>query len=139
MPSIPKETFTFGSFQLIVPDRVLTLGGEPVSLKPRAVEVLAVLAAHANEMVAKDDLMRIVWPNTFVEDGNLAVHISALRKLLAGAGSPVEIETIPRRGYRLVGEVHLNGADPLQATEPSDVSTVVNHDRRQSDSRVKRL
>ncbi len=105
MASIPKKILSFGSFQLIVPDRVLTQDGKPVSIKPRSVEVLAVLAVHANEVVSKDDLMRIVWPDTFVEEGNLAVHVSALRKLLAGADSNLEIETIPRCGYRLVGEI----------------------------------
>lgn len=113
MAANPKEILYFGAFQLIVPDRVLTQDGKPVSLPPRATELLAVLAARANEVVSKDDLMRAVWPDTFVEEGNLAVHIFALRKLLVGAGSPVEIETIPRRGYRLVGEVRAVPAVPL--------------------------
>jgi TolB-like protein/DNA-binding winged helix-turn-helix (wHTH) protein/tetratricopeptide (TPR) repeat protein len=122
MPSAPKETLSFGGFHLIVSDRVLTMDGKPVALPPRATEMLAVLAARANELVSKDDLMRAVWPDTFVEEGNLAVHIFALRKLLAGAGSPVEIETIPKRGYRLVGEVHSSSAEPVMpssAVEPN--------------------
>ncbi|HEV3275882.1 MAG TPA: winged helix-turn-helix domain-containing protein [Terriglobia bacterium] len=101
----PQEILQLGPFQLLVGNKVLLRDDQQVPLAPRAVEVLAVLAARANEIVSKDDLMRAVWPDTFVEEVNLAVHISALRKLLAAAGGAIQIETIAKRGYRLLGDV----------------------------------
>jgi TolB-like protein/DNA-binding winged helix-turn-helix (wHTH) protein len=105
MPKTPQEILQLGPFQLFVENRVLLRNGQRVDLAPRAVEVLAVLATRANELVTKEDLMRAIWPDTFVEEVNLSVYISALRKLLAGAGGVIQIETIPKRGFRLVGDV----------------------------------
>jgi len=110
-----------GPFELLVDTRVLLRDGHQVALAPRAVEVLVVLATKANEIVSKDDLMRAVWPDTFVEEVNLAVHISALRKLLAGAGGAIQIETISKRGYRLRGEVR--AVQPDQPANPTVAST----------------
>lgn len=101
----PSEILQVGPFQLLVANKVLLRDEQQVPLAPRAVEVLAVLATKANEIVSKDDLMLAVWPDTFVEEVNLAVHISALRKLLAGAGGAIQIETIAKRGYRLLGDI----------------------------------
>lgn len=106
-----------GPFQLLVDTRVLLRDGQQVALAPRAVEVLVALATRANEIVSKDDLMRAVWPDTFVEEVNVAVHVSALRKLLAGAGGAIQIDTIPKRGYRLRGDVRI--ARPDQPGEPA--------------------
>lgn len=105
MSQTPLETLQLGPFQLLVVKRVLLRNGQQVDLAPRAAEVLAVLATQANEIVTKDDLMRAIWPDTFVEEVNLSVYISALRKLLASAGGEIQIETVPKRGFRLVGEV----------------------------------
>ncbi len=107
----PPDILQLGPFQLLVGTRVLFRDHQPVALAPRAVEVLVVLATRANEIVSKDDLMRAVWPDTFVEEVNLAVHISALRKLLAGEGDAIQIETIPKRGYRLRGDVRATEAE----------------------------
>src|SRR5579871_5896274 len=103
----PPRSLRLGPFQLLVAHRVLQRDGRPVALAPRAVEVLVVLAARAHEIVTKDELMRAVWPDTFVEEVNLAVHISALRKLFASAGAGIQIETIPKRGYRLSGDIRV--------------------------------
>jgi len=115
VPKTPPEVLQLGPFQLHAETKVVLRDGQPVALAPRAVEVLAVLATKANEIVSKDDLMRAVWPDTFVEEVNLAVHISALRKLLAGSGGAIQIETIPKRGYRLRGDVQ-----PAQADQPEE-------------------
>jgi TolB-like protein/DNA-binding winged helix-turn-helix (wHTH) protein len=123
MPRAPKEFLHLGPFQLVVADRVLVRDGRPVLLAPRAVEVLVALATHANEVVSKDDLMKAVWPDTFVEEVNLAVYISALRKLLASAGSPLQIETLAKRGYRLVGEVCAVDHRTTQQAEEDVAST----------------
>jgi DNA-binding winged helix-turn-helix (wHTH) protein/tetratricopeptide (TPR) repeat protein len=113
MPKASPEILQLGPFQLLVEKRVLLREGQQVDLAPRAVEVLTVLAIHAGEIVGKDDLMGAIWPDTFVEEGNLPVYISALRKLLAGAGGAIQIETIPRRGYRLLGLVHTTLASSI--------------------------
>jgi TolB-like protein/DNA-binding winged helix-turn-helix (wHTH) protein len=128
MSQTPQETLQLGPFQLLVGKRVLLRNGQPVDLAPRAVEVLAVLATQANEIVTKDDLMRAVWPDTFVEEVNLSVYISALRKLLASASGEIQIETIPKRGFRLVGEVR--SAAPVASGVP--VSAAESHVARES-------
>src|SRR5262249_7655369 len=72
-----------------------------VELSPKALQVLVVLVRNAGRLVSKDDLLNMVWPETVVEEGNLAVHIFALRRALgAGALKTDYIETIPKRGYR---------------------------------------
>ncbi|MGB4785766.1 MAG: winged helix-turn-helix domain-containing protein, partial [Candidatus Acidiferrum sp.] len=77
-----------------------------ISLAPKAAETLVVLVARHGELVEKEELMKAVWPDTFVEEANLTVHVSALRRLFQEQAVPGGyIETIPRRGYRFVGAV----------------------------------
>jgi DNA-binding winged helix-turn-helix (wHTH) protein/tetratricopeptide (TPR) repeat protein len=96
---------SFGPFRLDAARRVLWREGEVVPLTPKAVDVLAALLQRPGQVVTKDELMRQVWPETFVEEANLTVHVSALRKeLRRTAGGKADIETLPRRGYRFVGE-----------------------------------
>lgn len=94
----------FGRFQLDLTGGGLSRDGEPVSLGSRALEVLCVLAAAKGEVVSKDDIMTRVWPGRVVEDNNLQVHISALRKALDdGSEGKGHVVTVPGRGYRLIG------------------------------------
>ena len=80
--------------------------GQAVALSPKALDLLIALVSKAGHVVDKDDLMREVWPGTFVEENNLTVNISALRKALAGTTSDQDyIQTVPRRGYRFVASV----------------------------------
>lgn len=90
----------FEGFELQAVQRRLLIGGEPVALGARAFDVLRVLATRAGDTVSKSELFDLVWPNVVVEENNLQVHISALRKLLG----PQTIATIPGRGYRLTAE-----------------------------------
>ena len=98
------ESIEFGPFRLDPARRVLWREGEVVPLTPKALDVLAALCEQPGAVVTKDELMRRVWPDTFVEEANLTVHVSALRKALGTQpdGRPW-IETVPRRGYRYVG------------------------------------
>jgi TolB-like protein/Flp pilus assembly protein TadD len=81
---------------------VLWRGDALVEVAPRALDVLAALVERAGDVVTKDELMRRVWPDTFVEEANLSVNVAALRKALGTAeGGRAYIETVPRRGYRL--------------------------------------
>jgi len=91
----------FGPFQYDPAQRVLMREGEVVPLMPKAVDTLHVLLERRGRVVEKSDLMKLVWPDTVVEDVGLARNISLLRKALGDDGAePQYIETIPRRGYR---------------------------------------
>jgi len=101
-----KRFYRFGVFRLNPESRVLWRDGEVLPLPPKAVETLLVLLRGAGQPVEKDALIQEVWPDTFVEENNLAHHISVLRKTLGnGEGGKSYIETIPKRGYRFVGDV----------------------------------
>jgi DNA-binding winged helix-turn-helix (wHTH) protein len=115
MPSQRKETLRFGPFQLLLGNKALLRDGRPVSITPHALELLAVLASHASQTVSKDQLMRAVWPDTFVGRANLSVYAAIMRKPLADAGSPLQIENHPKRGFRLVGEVRAASLFSLHA------------------------
>jgi DNA-binding winged helix-turn-helix (wHTH) protein/tetratricopeptide (TPR) repeat protein len=106
MSNSVKHFYEFGPFRLDVANRLLLRGGEPLPLAPKAVDTLLALVEHGGDVLRKDDLMKLVWPNHIVEEGNLTQNIYLLRKTL-GKGSNGEkyIETLPRRGYRFVGEV----------------------------------
>ena len=105
MSSVGRR-FQFGPFVLDVDERVLYRAGELVPLTPKALETLLVLVEAVGHVVDKDDLLRKVWPDTFVEEGSLTRNISAIRKALGEpAGEPVYIDTIPKRGYRFAAPV----------------------------------
>jgi TolB-like protein/tetratricopeptide (TPR) repeat protein len=94
----------FGQFLLDLRQRKLTRDGEPVQLGSRALDILCVLASARGAVVSKDDLMAQVWPGTIVEENNIQVHVSALRKVLQeGKSGESCLVTVPGRGYRLIG------------------------------------
>ena len=98
--------YRFGPFRLDMEDRVLRKSGDAVALTPKALDTLVVLLENCGRVIEKDDLMKRVWPDTFVEEANLAVNISVLRKALGLSPSGGQyIETVPRRGYRFAAEV----------------------------------
>ena len=106
MTARAHRVYLFGQFRLDLEDRVLRKGGEAVPLTPKALDTLVVLLEHRGRVLEKNDLMRRVWPDTFVEEANLAVNISVLRKALGPSPSGGQyIETVPRRGYRFAADV----------------------------------
>ncbi|MBK8742621.1 MAG: transcriptional regulator [Betaproteobacteria bacterium] len=88
----------FGRFELHAASRRLLQDAQPVVIGARAFDVLAALVERRDRVVGKNELLDVVWPGLVVEENNLQVHISALRKLLG----PQAIATIPGRGYRFV-------------------------------------
>ena len=101
-----KPFYAFGPFLLDVSEGLLTLDSKPVPLAPKAFEALVILVEKAGHLVDKDDLMKRLWPDSFVEEANVAKHVSLLRKVLSEATNGREyIETVPKRGYRFVVEV----------------------------------
>jgi TolB-like protein/DNA-binding winged helix-turn-helix (wHTH) protein/Tfp pilus assembly protein PilF len=98
--------FEFGAFRFDSTARVLYKGSERVPLSPKVADTLLVLLTHRGRVVDKNEIIQLVWPGIFVEEGGLTRNISALRKALGGdAESSSHIETIPKRGYRFVGAV----------------------------------
>src|SRR5258707_13372809 len=124
MPT-PPLSYAFGAFRLEAAEKVLYERGRPVPLTPKAAETLLALVARHGRLVTKEELLGIVWPDTFVEENNLAQNISLLRRVLGeGAGGRPFIETIPKRGYRFVGPVveavdAEDGAVRAPAAEPT--------------------
>ena len=110
------DVFHFGDFTLDVGERQLLHHTTVLHLAPKAFDVLVVLVRHARRLVTKDELLARVWPESFVEEGILTVHISALRKALGDdTRPPAYIETVARSGYRFVAAVTRDGADEEQA------------------------
>src|SRR5215467_9746403 len=119
MPLVDKEVYRFDRFVLDPVERILSFDGTPVPLTPKAFDTLICLVRNQGRMVTKDELLRQVWPDTFVEEVNLAVNISTIRKALGE--NPQEcrfIATLPGRGYRFVADVR-NIADQNGHTNSS--------------------
>lgn len=101
-----RHFYEFGPFRLDPEKHRLFRFGEPVPLAPKDVEALLVLVRHPGRLLEREELLQAVWADTFVEDANLTVAISHLRKALNSNGEADEyIETIPRVGYRFVADV----------------------------------
>jgi len=102
-----KHFYAFGPFRLDSENRVLVRDGTPVPLAPKVAETLLLLVESAGRLVDKDELIKRVWPDAFVEEGNLNKNIFVLRKLLGEwDGGREYIETVPKRGYRFVAPVN---------------------------------
>jgi len=98
--------FEFGGFRFDQASLTLAHGSTLIDLPPKALEILSVLVANAGKVVLKDDLMNLVWPSVVVEEGNLTVHVSSLRKALAKFGNGrCQIQTAPKRGYWFAASV----------------------------------
>ena len=103
-----KNTYEFGPFQFDLAERVLMRNGEGISLTPKASEILVILLSNAGQLVEKDELIREIWPDTFVEEANLTQNIFRLRKALGDHRTkPNYIETVAKRGYRFVAPVRV--------------------------------
>src|SRR5580658_5365973 len=121
----PKAVFEFGLFRLNPAERLLLRGQTPVRLPPKAFDALLLLVENPGHLLEKEELLRKVWPGTFVEESNLAQHISILRKALQdGEGGFRYIETVPRRGYRFVAEVRELDGIAEQAGMGTDADVV---------------
>jgi len=116
-----SHSYEFGRFRLKTAERILLREGELVPLTPKVFDILITLVENRGQVVAKDDLMKRVWPSTYVEEGNLTQNISLLRKALGESPGGVQfIETVPRRGYRFVGDINeaWDGAPLKVPTDP---------------------
>ena len=113
------HAFEFGSYRLELLTHRLLRKGEPVPLTPKAFDTLVALIERRDRVVDKAELMRLVWPDSFVEEANLSQTIFVLRKTLGEGpdGRPL-IETVPRRGYRFAAAVREEAAKPDLVVDP---------------------
>ena len=101
-----RHLYEFGPFRLEPAEHLLLRNGQAIPLAPKVFDTLLVLVQNSGHLVDKDELLRRVWPDTFVEEGNLTKNIFALRKILEGGKKGEKfIETIPKLGYRFVAPV----------------------------------
>lgn len=114
----PDGNYEFGPFRLSVVERVLWRGQQIVPLTPKCFDTLLVLVRHGGSVVDKEALLRAVWPDSFVEEGNLSQNIFTLRKILGELPDGGQyIQTIPKRGYRLaVQPIPVRGEVPAPGT-----------------------
>ncbi len=101
-----KQLYEFGHFTLDMEESRLLRDGQPVPLKPKVLETLLVLVENTGRVMDKEGLMKRIWPDSFVEEANLTVNISQLRKALGDDENGGHfIETVPKRGYRFAAQV----------------------------------
>src|SRR6266496_4181002 len=108
-----EPAISFGPYRLLAAQRLLLEGDKPVRLGSRAFDTLAALVGRAGEVVGKEELIARAWPQTFVEDANLKIQVSALRRALGdGQGGHRYVVTVPGRGYNFVALVSHDAAAP---------------------------
>jgi DNA-binding winged helix-turn-helix (wHTH) protein/TolB-like protein len=101
-----KRLYEFGPFQLDTAERMLLRDGEVVPLTPKLFDILTLFVEKSGHLLEREDLLKAVWADSFVEEANLTVCISALRKTLGKQSNGHQyIETVPKRGYRFVADV----------------------------------
>ena len=129
-PSEPQEaqSYVFGPFRLVPGEADPASWDRRLPLPPKALETLLLLVRNAGHLMLKEDLMKALWPETFVEDVNLANKVSLLRKVLDDSGSTsAYIQTVPKLGYRFLPAVTrvwksapaVDSAPPGEPAEPS--------------------
>lgn len=100
-----EEFFEFDQYRLEVFERRFLKSGQVVQLPPKVFDLLLLLVRSSGRLLEKEYLLKTLWPDSFVEESNLTVNVSALRRAL-GLDGPRLIETVPKRGYRFTAEVH---------------------------------
>src|SRR6185369_10372373 len=109
----------FGRFELQPRERRLLVDGAPAALGARAFDLLVAMAARPGQLLTKSELLDQVWPGLVVEEANLSVQVSTLRKVLCGD----LIATVPGRGYRFTGTPVSAGAEPAARSSAAPAST----------------
>jgi non-specific serine/threonine protein kinase len=122
--SSSRERYRFGAFELQLDERRLLKDGAPVSLRPRALDLLAFMVERAGHLVTKDELLEHVWPRVVVEDAVVHVQVSALRKILGNDS----IATISGQGYRFALSVRKGAALPKHNL-PSQLTSFIGREQ----------
>ncbi|HYG81276.1 MAG TPA: transcriptional regulator, partial [Pyrinomonadaceae bacterium] len=118
MSESTTQFYAFGPFLIDVTRRRLSRDGEPVPLKSKVFDLLLAMVEGRGRLLEKEELLKAVWPGQFVEEANLSVSVSALRKALGEkAGEHLYIVTIPGRGYRFVADVRASEGEDAAGAE----------------------
>jgi len=132
----PDHIVSFGPFRLLAAERLLMKGDAPVQLGGRALDILIALLERAGEVITRRELISRVWPDVSIEEANLRVHVSALRKVLGdGLGYARYVVNVPGRGYCFVAQVTRSTAE--RSLPP--VETTVAHSPRNLPARLTRM
>src|ERR1700722_9616973 len=116
MTAAPKVFYEFGPFRVDPDKQLLLRQNQPIAITPKAFETLLILVRHSREVVSKEELMKTLWPDSFVEEANLSQNIFVLRKTLGDTPDDRRyIVTLPGRGYRFAEQVRT----VLQSSEDS--------------------
>lgn len=147
MHKTDTHLYEFGAFQLDAAERLLLRDGAVVPLTPKAFDVLLALVEQPGKLLEKEMLLHAVWPDSFVEEKNLADNVFKLRKALGeGENGQKFIETIPKRGYRFVAAVHTYQPEAITTNDGMPVAPPIRSEEAQlsaanvspSGSRIKR-
>ncbi len=123
-PANSVRFYDFDRFRLDAKRRLLTRDGEPIGIKPKALETLLLLLRHRDRLLDKEELMTRLWPDTTVEEANLTQNIFVIRKALGEApGEQRFIATVARQGYRFVADVVETSEE--EDADPAPVKTEV--------------
>jgi Tol biopolymer transport system component/DNA-binding winged helix-turn-helix (wHTH) protein len=125
--SLDCSIIEFGHFRLDTRERVLLHDGKPVTITPKTLQLLLVLAQNPGRLMEKAELMESVWSGSFVEESNLTFTVRQLRKVLGDDKSnPKFLQTVPKRGYRFIADTRFFDADltpPLEERNPEKSSS----------------
>lgn len=114
-----QQRFQFGEFSLDESNRLLKHGDAHVSLSPKAFDALVYLVRNPGRLLTRDELIGVLWPDSFVEEGNLSVHIFQVRRALGSApDGKAYIQTVPKKGYRFNAEVKVVDQQPSNGLVP---------------------
>ncbi|HQZ96611.1 MAG TPA: winged helix-turn-helix domain-containing protein [Pyrinomonadaceae bacterium] len=131
-----RSIYRFGTFELDVEERRLIKGEQVVALTPKAFDVLVILVERAGHLVEKEELMGLVWPDSFVEEANVTRIVHTLRKVLGvDENGSKFIETVAKKGYRFVTPVSTLGKNP-ELTAGRDADTSRGYELQTSDLQV---
>ena len=125
-----RRFYLFDGFRVDAQERILFKENREVPLTPKVFDTLLVLLENSGHVLTKKELMQQVWPDSFVEENNLAQNISILRKALgASKQSELYIQTVPKRGYRFLADVHATSGEEetLIVHERTRARIVVEH------------
>src|SRR5687768_15904803 len=116
----PTARYEFGPYCVDVTKHILLEGEQPLQLSPKAIDLLLTLIEYRGQVLTRKRLIELVWPDSFVEENNLLVHMSMLRKTLRdNVNEPVYIATVRTRGYQFIASVRQVGG---QNNEPDEVA-----------------
>src|SRR5262245_35835345 len=126
MSPLSGHIHRFSDFTIDIEQKVLLRGGKAIPMAPKVFETLLALVENHGRIVLKEELMKRLWPDTFVEESNLTFNIQQLRKSLGdNAREPLYIETIPRRAYRFIPELNplATPTAPAPPAQPAEIDT----------------